>query len=710
MIEDKELRELFRAESGERLQRLDDGLLQLEKSPLDPALLEELFREAHSLKGAARMMGLNEIQTLAHQLEDTLGVAKKGGATPQPEVLAAMSRTLEAIRKLVKSALGEAAPDKQPLPTQPAPLPAGAEAEAPAAAPPPSSDKAESFRIETIRVDPKRLDALLSQAGELTVTKTRIARRLTDIDKLLDFCDEWRRTIHSAHYPRDAARAQTVRLEPLREMLTRLRASAYEATTRLDLVADNLDNGIRTLRLLPMTTLFMLFPRLVHDLAREQQKEVELVIEGAEAVADKRVLEEMKDPLMHILRNAIDHGIEEPAQREQAGKPRIATIRLKASQTPDSLIIEVSDDGRGLDLDAIRRTAVSRSLHSEQELAAMSEAQIESLVLAPGFSTRGFITDVSGRGVGLDVVRKNVERLKGSIQLDSRPGEGLTVWAQLPVSLTTAGILLVTLRGHRYALPVEQVCATRKMPREAFYFMEGRQTVTIDDEPLSVARLDELLELDDAPPPPLRQSEACVIMTVAQERYLLLVDEVIDVQQAVLKPQGGLLKRVRNVSGATILDTGEVCMVLNPADLLKTLWGRSLRAPAASPATGEAPAKKVLLLAEDSITTRTQEKRILEGAGYEVVIAVDGADAFNKLGTRPFDAVISDIQMPNMNGLELTERIRAESRYADLPIILVTSLASKEDQQRGLDAGANAYIAKPEFNQQVLLESLSRLI
>ncbi|MDO8369614.1 MAG: hybrid sensor histidine kinase/response regulator [Candidatus Nitrotoga sp.] len=707
MIADKELRNLFKIESEERLQHLDDGLLRLEKTPTDQSLLEDLFREAHSLKGAARMLGLAEIQTVAHQLEDALGAARKGGAALQPEAVAEMNQTLDAIRRLVQEAITEQTVPQPEIPNpQLLDVPQSEIRNSQSAIP-----QSPAFHIETIHVDPKKLDALLTQAGELTVTKIRIARRLAEMDELLDYCEEWSRAVHAGQANADGKITQ--RLESLQGMLNHLRDRAYEDSARLGFIADQLESGIRTMRLLPMSTLFGLFPRLVHDLARDQRKEAELIVEGEETVADRHVLEGMKDPLMHILRNAIDHGIESPEQREQVGKPRAGTIRIKASQTPASIVIEVSDDGRGLDLDVIKGTALKRGMYREDELASMSPAQVQSLILVPGFSTSSFVTDVSGRGVGLDVVHNNVERLKGALQIESAPGRGLTLRAQLPVSLTTVRVLIISAHGGRYALPVEHVQFSRTVQLQEIYTMEGRQTVSLDGQAISVAWLLELLGIaTSAPKPPSRGSQPasiCVVLAVGEERFGLMVDELLDELEVMLKPQTKLLKRVRNVSGATILATGEVCMVLNPHDLLKTL--RKLSGATAPMVAVEAIlAKKVLLLAEDSITTRTQEKRILEGAGYEVVTAVDGADAYNKLGTRSFDAVVSDVMMPNMTGLVLTEKIRADKKYAEVPIILVTSLASQEDQRRGLEAGANAYISKPSFDQQVLLECLARLI
>ncbi|HET7831807.1 MAG TPA: hybrid sensor histidine kinase/response regulator [Gallionella sp.] len=741
MIEDKELRNLFKIESQERLQHLDDGLLRLEQTPADQGLLEELFREAHSLKGAARMLGLTDIQTMAHQLEDAFGAARKGEAALKSEAVVGMNQTLAAIRGLVLAAIGEGAqpaaavepaappqgvapiaPAETPLPeiippTPPVSTPPVGSQPAPAAPAGSPAPRSEAFHIETIRVDPKRLDALLSQAGELTVTKIRLAHRVAEIDGLLDECEEWSRGVHSRQFAADAAGAIVQRLEHLQETLNHLRSGAYEDSTRLDYVSGQLESGIRALRLLPMSTLFMLFPRLVHDLAQELHKEVALVIDGEDTVTDKHVLEEIKDPLMHMLRNAIDHGIEPPEQRERAGKSRTGSVWIKASQTHDRVIIEVGDDGRGLDIEAIKSTAVKRGMYREAELAGMTVAQIQSLILVSGFSTTSFITDLSGRGVGLDVVRNNVERLKGTLQIESAPNKGLIIRAQLPVSLATVRVLVAMANGRRFALPAEYVQFSRKVLLREIYTMEGHRTFSFDEQPVSVAWLGELLELPEsghelqaltANP---EATAVCVVLGIGEERFGLMVDDVLDELEVMLKPQSRLLKRIRNVSGATILETGEVCVVLNPHDLFRTLCKKPLVGGVAPAAVQVAPAaKKVLLLAEDSITTRTQEKRILESAGYEIVTAVDGMDAYNKLGLRDYAAVVSDINMPNMTGLELAEKIRANKKFAELPIILVTSLSSEADKRRGLEAGANAYISKPEFDQRALLDCLKRLI
>nr|WP_199313015.1 Hpt domain-containing protein [Microcoleus sp. FACHB-672] len=820
-IEDDELRTTFKIVCEEHLQKLDRGLLSLEKFPNDNAKLEEMLREAHSIKGDAGMLGVKDVGTLAHQLEHIFTAVKLGELSFSSALCDNLSYGLDGIRQLVHEAVtGEptgtnpadvltrmshiqqtppsasstedgnaiaagssAAPTvmqpAQVLQTpnitsnqQPQPLTGNgyfsAASVQPAAIglPLPSTDAAkissDTYRIDTIRVETRNLDALMTQAGELTVAKIRIAHRLGEIEEIVSLWEEWSRDVFVNRFALDelerglkvevpngrnsdsnlklpgnfhlrpSARNGTLkqvqnlhhraeeRLEQLGSLVNRLRNAVYEDTARLDTVADELEEGIRTLRLLPLSTIFNLFPRMVRDLARQQSKEVELIIEGGETKADKRILEEMKDPLMHILRNAIDHGIETPAERLQMGKPPVATIRLRGYQTATNIIIEVADDGRGLDIDSIKRTAIKRGICREEELATMTLNQIQSLIFAPGFSTRTFVTEVSGRGVGLDVVRTNVEHLKGSIHVESAPGKGCTLRLNLGTSLSTAHVLLVAVNDIAYALPVEFVQMARLVAESDIFTIEGRETMILDSQPISVAPLANLLEMPSlnnhfSNPAAEGQEikngkqQPCIILKVGEECLGLLVDALLDEQDVVLKPQSKLLKRVRNVAGATILGTGEVCMVLNPQDLIK-----SVRRPskAIKPVSAAVPAagKQTILLVEDSIATRTQEKRILESAGYAVVTAVDGLDGYNKLKTRSFDAVVSDIQMPNLDGLGLTVKIRQHKEYKELPIILVTSLATDEDRRIGAQAGANAYITKSTFNQEVLLETLRRLV
>jgi len=427
---------------------------------------------------------------------------------------------------------------------------------------------------------------------------------------------------------------------------------------------------------------------------------------------------------MHMIRNAIDHGVETPARRRQQGKPETATLTLRSYQTPSSIVIEVQDDGKGLDVTAIKETALRRGLVRPEELESLSEGQIQNLILQPGFSTCTMVTEISGRGVGLDVLRTNVEHLKGTIEVESTPGQGCLIRVQLGTTLTTAHVMIVAIQQRNYAIPVEFVQTACLVSPEDIFTIEGRDTIVYDQQPISVASLADLLELSsNGSNLPKKQRLPCIIVRAGADRLGLFVDDLVDEQDVVLKPQSQLLKRVRNVSGATILGTGEVCMVLNPQDLIQSVRRKrsavlssssnSSNSSSSSSAIGVSsalPQQQIVLLVEDSIATRTQEKRILEGAGYQVITAVDGLDGFNKLQANSVDAVVSDVQMPNLDGLGLTARIRQHQEYNEIPVILVTTLASDDDRRRGADAGAKYYITKGSFSQDVLLETLQRLI
>jgi two-component system chemotaxis sensor kinase CheA len=701
MIEDEGFRSLFRQESAEYLQQLDDGLLGLERRPSDDAAVDALFRAAHSLKGAAHMLGLDAVEVLAHSLEDMLATARRDVEARSSEHVREMLRQLADIRVALAEAL---APDGPPAAAGAAAVLAAEAGRAGAGAGAPAV-------LDSVRVPSARLDTLLVLGGELAVARTSIARRLADLDELADQCEALRRAV-ARDLGVDPARTLALleRLAPIDATLARLRAALGADCARLDLVSAELNDGVRAIRLVPLANIFRPFPRMVQELAHAQGKWVDLAIEGEAVGADKRILEEIRDPLMHLLRNAVDHGIETPDERAGAGKPARGLIRLSARRTGSVLELTVSDDGRGLDEEAIRSAARQAGAEGEAALAAMSGAQLHALIFRPGLTTARRVSDLSGRGIGLDVMRECIERLKGSFALDSAPGRGLGLTLRFPVTLVTARILIVEAGRCPYGLPVEHVLAARRLSGDEVLRLEGRDAMLFEGQPIPLAPLGELLEH----PAPERDANGTgrrvvVVLATVTARFGVLVDALLDEQEVVVKPPGALLERVRNVAGATILDDGEICVILSAQDLESSI--RRPPAGAGSKAADAAPVRrKRILLAEDSIVTRTQETRILAAAGYEVVAAVDGLDALQKLARGAFDAVVTDVDMPGLDGIGLARRIRSEARHAHLPIVLVTSLASDADRKRGLEAGANAYITKPGFDQRELIECLERLI
>lgn len=785
MIVDTEMRALFKAESEEYLRNIEQGILALEQNPGNRAAVQGLFRDAHSLKGSARMLALSEVEHLAHAFEELLrGVEADDSPMLSRELSEQFFAIADALRRLVDEAVtgtpcdvdwtallpssgqggtiaareaAAAEEDAELIPLPPAgddtvsqdrvlpddreskggPRLCGAimpdapreevEGARAGGGPLPSGE----YRIETIRVRTKELDGLITLVGELMVASGRIATRLEYVDELEACWEEGCRPslgpartgeggqgLCSSGSEGEAANGGGgVAIGRMTDLLVRLRAAVNEDNARLSSLAKEIENRVRTIRLLPLSTVFDLFPRMVRDLAMQEGKEVQLVVEGRDTPADKRIIEEIKDPLIHMIRNAIDHGIEVPEERRRLGKPANGTVSLRAWQTADHIVVEVEDDGRGVDPEKIRSSALQRRLYPAEELAAMSSAQLSSLLFLPGLSTSSFVTDVSGRGVGLDVVRSRVEGLKGSVVLEATPGQGCQVRLRLPLTLATTRVVVAKVNGWPYAIPAESIRRMIQVRPEEIFAVKGRAAILLDGEPVPVARLADILQLPAEGSGRRESGEVAspvtlMVLSAGGQSLAVGVDEMLDEQEVVVKPAGALLKRVRHVAGATILNTGTVCFIVNPLDMLLTAQRSTFLSPEADGAsesvTAAAPA--LILYAEDSLTTRTQIKRILESDGFEVETAVDGLAALEKLHSRPFSALVSDIMMPNMDGFELTTRIRADKHYHELPIILVTTLDKEADRRRGLEVGANAYITKGAFDQTVLLDTLRRLL
>ncbi len=790
----RELLSTFVAEAQEHVDAATSRLLALEKG-LDGVTAfqhwADVFREIHSLKGAARAMNLERVESVAHRLETLIGRARNGEVTPTPAFYTLVYRALDVLCDLVREAGGlspaaavdlpallaqlEAtnfAPEAQPMaagpqPSQPeaaagpdaepvaAPAPASTLQAAPAtvptvaagdmspqaaptepAAPTPGGASAIAAE-ESVRVATAKLEALMAQMGELQVARLGAEQRAVELRSLVDDLVAWEAEFRPRPTPvaasaaaSDALAAAELAWTRLREMSSRLRGlqRRYEADQRrFSQVMAGLQDDVRRLRMLPISTLFAIYPRMVRDMAHELGKNVALIIQGGDTEVDRSVLEQIKDPITHLLRNALDHGVELPQERAEAGKPATATITLAAAQHGDSIIITVADDGRGIDVARVRESALRRGIISAEEARAMSDQDALWLIFRSGVSTSRAVTGVSGRGVGMDVVRDKVERLHGLIDVRSAPGAGTTFILTLPLTVATTLCLLVQAAGQTFAVPITNVIRIVRLQAAAIGYAEGQVVIRSEGRPILLLNLAQVLGLSDVGRPASRDgreatsavadSAVAVILGSAEKRLAFRVDAVTNAQEVVVKALPKPFLRVRYLAGASILGTGEVILVLNPADLLRAAASAGPVPAVEAPTTPTEPSRpRTIMVVDDSITTRTLEKNILEAAGYTVRVFGDGLEAWEALqneGIAPrgtFDLVVSDVLMPRLNGFDLTARVRADARLKDLPIVLVTSLGSQEDRERGVQAGADAYIVKAAFDQDALLDTIRRLI
>lgn len=741
------LRATFKVEADEHIQMIASGLLELERAPADDAerraLIETIFRAAHSLKGAARAVNLTDVELICQSMEDVFAACKRQGTAPPPEVMDSLHRSLNAVSAVVTGGAtappvaAPAAPARIPEPAPSVPklnTPAPAEAAAPTAS---ATMAASVASAETVRISVAKLDARLLEAEEMLTAKLSAAQRATDLAALAAQLAEWHkewaqvqsdvRTLRQTYERPGATDRATLHGLPrlveffdwshdfLRTLESRI--TTLERTTRQDhlvigkLVDDLLDDS-KKLLMLPLATLGAFFPRLVRDLCRDQGKEADLIIRGEEVEIDKRILEEMKDPLVHLLRNCIDHGIETPAERRRLGKPARATITLAVSPVNGSKVeLLVSDDGSGIDPEKVKSSAIKHGRLTPEEAQELTDAEALNLIFESDVSTSPIITQLSGRGLGLAIVREKAEKLGGSVSVESRPGAGTSIRISLPIALATFRGILVQVAERLFVIPTTQVARVGRFKAEDVQTVEGHETLSLDDRATALAWLAEVLELPEAERPALNGSSVpFILLGSGDQRIAFAIDAVLGEQEVLVKRLSKPLARVRNIAGATVLGTGQVAPILNISDLLKS--AKKSGRPAAR-STVEKPTEteaKSILIAEDSITSRMLLKGILESAGYRVKTAVDGMEAFTTLRSERFDLLVSDVEMPRLNGFDLTARIRADRKLAELPVVLVTALETREDRERGIDVGANAYLIKSNFDQSNLLEAVRRLV
>ncbi|WZP00710.1 hybrid sensor histidine kinase/response regulator [Isosphaeraceae bacterium EP7] len=621
-----------------------------------------------------------------------------------------------------------ASPSSEPTAEVPAPT------SAPAPAPSKPAEAAKAVE-ETVRVAVSKLDALMAQVGELQVTRIAAEQRLAEISALAEELEGWEGLWRKAKP--ELRRAQGIlKKQPASEGRTlgavsellganheRLAAATVEVgELRRRVLADgrhmtqalaDLQDEVRRVRMRPISTVFEVFPRMVRDIARSLGKEVSLEITGGENELDRSVIEQVHGPLVHLIRNCVDHGLETPEKREAAGKPRRGTIRLGAAQRGASILVEIVDDGAGIDVNRVRAAAVRHGVIAPESAQSMSDHDALWLIFRSGMSTKTEVTDLSGRGVGLDVVRENVEKLGGLIDVETKMGQGTRFSVSLPLTVATTLCLLAESAGKVFAVPVHNVIRLVRLLPEHVGTAGGREVVRVDGRPLPVVRMSDALGIPDVPRPD--GPRLAIILGSAEVRIAFEVDAVQGAQEVVIKGLPRPLSRVNRVAGATILGDGQVVVILNASDLIRHASGAGGRPGAGVRAVGKAkePAAKArrrVMVADDSFTTRSMIETILDSAGFEVKVAADGEEAWTLLQEFPCDLLVTDVEMPRLDGFGLTERVRGNATFKDLPVVLVTSLGAGEDRERGMRAGADAYIIKGSFDQESLLSTIRRLI
>jgi two-component system chemotaxis sensor kinase CheA len=743
------LRATFRIEAEEHLLALSGGLLELAQTT-DPAagagLVESLFREAHSLKGAARSVNLTAVEALCRPLESALAALKRLEAESSPELFellhqavdglgqlvcapdlepapADRSRFKELIRQLEAAAPGDARPTQALPPEAPRPLQNLLPARSPATALPLTG---------TVRLPIAKLEPLLLQAEELIQAKMAGAQRIMELRELQQMLVSWRTDwvkwqAQPAAGPNPAPGWMSSRFEGLAEKVTALSQAFAEDQRALRRMVDQHLDAMKQVLMLPVSTLLEGFPRLVRELAREQGKEVDMVIHGGALELDKRVLEALKDPLLHLVRNCVDHGLEIPAVRVGRLKPTRGTLGLSFKALDGRQVeILISDDGAGIDCEQLRAAAVKEGILTAKEASALGVAETLPLIFHSGLSTSRVVTDISGRGLGLAIVREKVESLGGQVAVESQPGAGTTLRLRLPLNLATFRGVLVAAGEQLFVLPAANVERVLRIGPKDIRTVENRDTIGLDGQILSLSSLAELLALPPRNPErgagtgslPHRSGRTAqgadrirvCILASGDKRIAVHVDEVLGEEEILVKGLGRQLSRVRNISGAAILGAGRVVPILHVPDLMISAVRRSPSANAQEVMEARSARTGRILVAEDSITARTLLKNILETAGYQVATAVDGVDAFTQLRGGEFDLVVSDVDMPRLSGFELTTRIRGDKKLGELPVVLVTSLESPMDRERGIAIGASAYIIKSSFDQSDLLAVIQQLL
>jgi two-component system, chemotaxis family, sensor kinase CheA len=581
---------------------------------------------------------------------------------------------------------------------------------------------------ETVRIGTDKLNSLLLQAEELITAKAMFKNNLHEFKQVVREYSAQAKSMEGAiqvvaetNQPQgesftDLYQKQKETAKKMRQNFSGLLKNTDNLQRGFSRMIDDLLLDVRKTLLVPFASLLNTYPKLVRDLAKDQKKEVNLTINGTEVEIDRRILEELKDPLNHIIRNSLDHGIEPPEQRISIGKPTSGELFIDVSLTNDRRVnITVRDDGGGISANKVLASALKEGLISAEHAAEMSEKEKLSLIFRSGVSTSSFITNISGRGLGMAIVAEKVAGLGGTIDMESKEGVGTQFLISVPLTLATFRGVVVNTSGYLYMIPINAIERVLRIRTADIHTIKAQETIIIEDRHVGLMRLANVLGLSRKQEQIRKTVFHTLVLAVGQLRMAFIVDEIIGEQEGIVKSLGTQLLSVRNITGATVLGDGKVIPVVNATELIE--HSLKSRGSTVSETLSDNESlvdidveQKRILVAEDSLTSRSLLRNIFEAAGYFVKTTVDGAEAFATLNSEKFDLLVSDIEMPRMNGFELTTKIREDEKLSSLPIVLITSLDAAEDRQKGLEAGANAYFVKSSFDQTSIIELIERLI
>ncbi|EJA3372382.1 response regulator [Campylobacter coli] len=756
----QEILEDFLVEAFELVEQIDHDLVELETNPEDLELLNRIFRVAHTVKGSSSFLNFDVLTKLTHHMEDVLNKARHGELKITPDIMDVVLESIDRMKTLLNSirdngndtaigmdiepicarltAISEGespngveneTPVEAPQKEEPAPTPepevdvnqlSDSEVEAeierllkarkaedqarraqkkqntaasttskPAASTPkaenmekkvPASGGGGGGMDQTIRVEVKRLDHLMNLIGELVLGKNRLLKIYDDVEE---------------RYEGEKF------LEELNQVVS-----------QLSIITTDVQLAVMKTRMQPIAKVFNKFPRVVRDLSRELGKQIELEITGEETELDKSIVEEIGDPIMHMIRNSCDHGVEDPATRAANGKPEKGIVQLKAYNEGNHIVVEITDDGKGLDANSLKAKAIEKNLITERA-DQMTDKEAFALIFKPGFSTAAKVTNVSGRGVGMDVVKTNIEKLNGVIEIDSELGKGSSFKLKIPLTLAIIQSLLVGTQEEFYAIPLASVLETVRVPIDDIYTIEGKNVLRLRDEVLSLVRLSDVFGVKQV----LESGDQTyvVVIGVAESKLGIIVDTLVGQEEIVIKSMGDYLQNIQGIAGATIRGDGRVTLIIDVGAMMDMAKEIKVDIKAQIESSAKKPKEKPsdykVLIVDDSKMDRTLMQKALEPLGVSLIEATNGVEALNiiKSGDHDIDAILIDIEMPRMDGYTLAGEIRKYSKYRNLPLIAVTSRTSKTDRLRGVEVGMTEYITKPyspEYLENVVRKNL----